>query len=361
MSSTQKPADVTAERRSHWWWTVPGCLAMVLLNAAVSYGIVRLNAPVTVAFNMKQTVDAFFDSASQKQLSEAQSKALSARFNTALEASLYKYPLTYWLNIITSLGCLEGGDLDIAYLSEIDPTWTDSSLTTILNPEAVIFANPIAQGACAADAIASAFNMPLDVLFWCAGSQGSMYPFNGWVSNESSPLQSSLLVSERMAFKLHRQGMIMETIGKNNAVCNEYPSPILPKERWRYQMVNMYPDSGQCHPFGRSVTRWETGKNPPNTKKNFGYLMWRKRNCVFTSNRFIDFLIRLLITAIVISPVIIWSWDTVKETTADGMLAAAFVILYSGVLLFILYFCFSALTDLQKPDERKSDERNEDE
>ncbi|EPU1974705.1 conjugal transfer protein TrbE, partial [Escherichia coli] len=25
------------------------------------------------------------------------------------------------------------------------------------------------------------------------------------------------------------------------------------------------------------------------------------------------------------------------------------------------YFCFSALTDLQKPDERKSDERNEDE
>ena len=37
---------------------------------------------------------------------------------------------------------------------------------------------------------------------------------------------------------------------------------------------------------------------------------------IFTSNRFIDFLIRLLITAIVISPVIIWSWDTVKETTA---------------------------------------------
>ena len=60
MSSTQKPADVTAEQRIHWWWMVPGCLAMVLLNAAVSYGIVRLNAPVTVAFNMKQTVDAFF-------------------------------------------------------------------------------------------------------------------------------------------------------------------------------------------------------------------------------------------------------------------------------------------------------------
>ncbi len=27
-----------------------------------------------------------------------------------------------------------GGDMDIGYISEIDPTWTDSSLTTILNP-----------------------------------------------------------------------------------------------------------------------------------------------------------------------------------------------------------------------------------
>ncbi|EAU5210788.1 conjugal transfer protein TrbE [Salmonella enterica] len=82
---------------------------------------------------------------------------------------------------------------------------------------------------------------------------------------------------------------------------------------------------------------------------------------IFTSNRFIDFLVRLLITAIVISPVIIWSWDTVKETTVGGMLAAAFVLLYSGALLFILYFCFSLLADLLKPDERKRDERNEDE
>ncbi|EDT7035992.1 conjugal transfer protein TrbE [Salmonella enterica subsp. enterica] len=81
----------------------------------------------------------------------------------------------------------------------------------------------------------------------------------------------------------------------------------------------------------------------------------------FTTNRFIDFLVRLFITAVVISPVIIWSWDTVKETTADGMLAAAFVLLYSGALLFILYFCFSSLADLLKPDERKRDERNEDE
>ena len=82
---------------------------------------------------------------------------------------------------------------------------------------------------------------------------------------------------------------------------------------------------------------------------------------IFSSTCSIDFLIRLVITAIVISPVIIWAWAMVKETTVGGMLAAAFVIFYSGVLLFILYCCFSVLPDLQKPDERKSDERNEDE
>lgn len=193
----------------------------------------------------------------------------------------YKYPLTYWLNIITSMGCLQAGDLDIGYLSEIDPTWGDSALTSILNPEAVIFANPIAQGACAADAIASAVGMPLDPLFWCAGSQGSMYPFNGWVSNESNPLQSSVLLSERMAFKLHRQGQVLESIGADVAVCQQYPSPIIPKSRWRYQMVNMIPDVLQCHPFGRTVMLWEVGHNLPSTRKNYGYLLWRKRNCVF--------------------------------------------------------------------------------
>lgn len=193
----------------------------------------------------------------------------------------YKYPLTYWLNIITSAGCLQGGDLDIGYLSELDPMWDSSSLSIIINPEAVLFGNVIAQAACAADAAGSLINRPIDALFWCAGSQGSMYPFNGFVSNEFSPLQSSLLLSERMAFKLHRQGMIMNSIGENKAVCFEYPSPIMPKSRWRYQLVNKYPDSGQCHALGRSVMRWEVGKNMPNDRRNFGYLFWRKRNCVF--------------------------------------------------------------------------------
>ncbi|WP_265908745.1 conjugal transfer pilus assembly protein TraU, partial [Erwinia billingiae] len=92
----------------------------------------------------------------------------------------YKYPLIYWLNIITSTGCMQTGDMDIAYLSEVDPLWNDSTLAMILNPEVALFSNLLAQGACAADSIASTAGVPLDPLFWCAGAQGSMYPFTGF-------------------------------------------------------------------------------------------------------------------------------------------------------------------------------------
>lgn len=192
----------------------------------------------------------------------------------------YKYPLIAWLNIIASVGCLQGGEMDIGYITELDPMWNDDQLSLIINPEAALFGNVIAQGACAADAAASLIK-PIDTLFWCAGSHGSLYPFTGTVTNEYSPAQSSVLLSERMAFKLHREGLVMESVGADTAVCFEYPSPIIPKSRWRYQMVNTLPDPLICHPFGQSTLTWQAGHLPPNDRKNYGYLMWRKRNCVF--------------------------------------------------------------------------------
>mgnify|MGYP000112640855 CR=1 FL=1 len=57
-------------------------------GAGISWLVCQLNRPVVVAFNMKSTVDAFFDSAGRRSLDEAQTKALSDRFNASLEASL---------------------------------------------------------------------------------------------------------------------------------------------------------------------------------------------------------------------------------------------------------------------------------
>lgn len=193
----------------------------------------------------------------------------------------YQYPVVSWINIILQSGCLQGGDFSIAYFSELDASWADDEVSAILTPESTIFANIIAQGACAFDSMASMFGAAVDSLFWCAGAHGSMYPLTGHLSHEHGPFQSSLLAAEKMAFKMHRQGMVLNTIGQNKAVCYMYYMPTMPKSRWRYQMINDVSLSYRCDAVGRTPIRWETGLSIPTTQKNYGYLFWRKRNCVY--------------------------------------------------------------------------------
>ena len=50
------------------------------------------------------------------------------------------------MEVVTDFPCLERGSFDLAYLTEVDPLWNDDELTLILlNPDAVLFANPIAD------------------------------------------------------------------------------------------------------------------------------------------------------------------------------------------------------------------------
>lgn len=196
----------------------------------------------------------------------------------------YKFPLLYWLNVLTDGLCVEKGDFDIAYLTELDPTWHDDELTFLMHPEAALFASLPAQAACSADSLASMAGLPLDHLFWCAGSQGTMYPLNGFVQEHVGGVQASLLLAERMAYKLHREGLLWDSVPENApALCTQYPSPILPKSRYRYQMVNPIPTAqgGEdgCHAFGHSTTLWESLHEYPVKGEDFGYLIWRKRNC----------------------------------------------------------------------------------
>ena len=113
----------------------------------------------------------------------------------------YKYPLMFWLNILTDVTCMDTGNFDIAYLTELDPTWNDDQLAFILNPEAILVGNQIAQLACAADATKTIAgnSLPIDALFWCLGSQGSAYPLTGNVSQEVSNIQAATQGAARWA------------------------------------------------------------------------------------------------------------------------------------------------------------------
>lgn len=194
----------------------------------------------------------------------------------------YKYPVIYWLQLLTSMACMQSGDFDVAYLTELDPTWNNSQFAFALNPESLLFSNPIAQVACAADATKTFFGTAIDPLFWCQGALGPSYPLTGHVAAQYSPLQAAALLSERMDFKMHREGLIEDSVGENApALCHTYPSAVLPKSRYRYELVNTIPEADQCHPFGQSTTLWEIGHTQPADGDNFGFLIWRKRNCCF--------------------------------------------------------------------------------
>ena len=133
-------------------------------------------------------------------------------------AHYYMYPLLSWIGVLLDLGCLEGGGLDIAWASELDPAWLDDELTFLLNPEAALFANLPAQAACAADCAASSVGLPLDPMFWCAGCQGGMYPLTGNVAAHVGGVQASLLAAQRLLYRLHRAGLAWGTFGSGRAL-----------------------------------------------------------------------------------------------------------------------------------------------
>lgn len=194
----------------------------------------------------------------------------------------YKYPLMHWLNLLTDLGCQEGGDLDVMWMTELDPSWEDSSLAMISHPDAALFANPVAQMACAADSSSSStLKKPLDNLFWCAGSQGSHYPLTGHITSPQSPVQMAFLLAQRLNFKLHRFFMITDSVGIDGRTCSPIHYPVTPKSRYRYELVNQVADGTHCYPSGYSSLLLETGKIKPNQMDQYGFLVWRKRNCTF--------------------------------------------------------------------------------
>ena len=112
----------------------------------------------------------------------------------------------YWLELLADFACVERSNFDVAYLSEIDPLWQDDELSYLINPEAALFANPIAQAACAADCTSvttTGRNIP--GLFWCAGCHGTVYPMNGNIQADNSRIQGGLLAAERMTTALGQQ------------------------------------------------------------------------------------------------------------------------------------------------------------
>lgn len=198
----------------------------------------------------------------------------------------YTAPLMVLLEVLLDYDlCLEKGSLDVAYMTELDPLWNDAELTQLINPDVFLFANPIAQAACAADCVAASAGFPLEQLYWCAGCQGSMYPLTGHIAHASGGVPSSALLMQRMSAKLHRELLVWGTWGQQGT-CSNFPIPLMDKRAYKAQLVSPAStdkvDGKCCQPFGRAHQLWGLGKELPLGQQDFSYLVFRKRNCCFS-------------------------------------------------------------------------------
>ncbi len=195
------------------------------------------------------------------------------------QAHYFIFPVWTILEVFLDFVCLESSGIDLGYLTEIDPLWNDDLLSLIIQPEALLFANPVAQAACVADAGAANTKQPLDPLFWCAGSGGSVYPLSGHVFGNDRSMANATLAS-RMIYKLSRQLMLHDT-GINQ--CTPVPTPIWVKSH--YKMHPARPVRGsKAQKIGESSLRWGWGKNPTfgaggNPPDNWLWVLFRKRKC----------------------------------------------------------------------------------
>lgn len=205
----------------------------------------------------------------------------TARKTAFYHVHWYVYPLLVWMNLVTDLACMTPEEFDIAYMTEFDPLWNDDDLSLWLNPEVALFANPISQLACAADCAAASLGKPINSLFWCAGCQGGVYPLTGTLTFYNSGVDASTLLVEKFIFKLHRELLLWGTMGKKG-MCRQYPMPWWRKDQYKMQMTYPRVEKNSklaCNPLGRSTFIWGANKEYPIKGEDFGYLIWRRRDC----------------------------------------------------------------------------------
>lgn len=202
--------------------------------------------------------------------------------NSFFHVHWYVFPVFALFELLTDIVCVENTKFDVAFLTEFDPFWNRDELSLLLNPEAILFGNPIAQGACIADGTKASFGFGFDSLFWCAGCHGSIYPFTGSVSAHVSGVQATELIVTKFMAHLHRAGLLNAYYGGANT-CKAWPCLIIKKSMYKLQMINPVAATDKCMPIGRSdfLHQRHAQREIIQNSMNYGYLIFRRRECCF--------------------------------------------------------------------------------
>ncbi len=196
----------------------------------------------------------------------------------------YINPILHWLGVLLDFDCIERAGLDLAYVSELDPTWEDDELAALISPEVLLTGSLQGLAACAADCVATtASGWSQNELWWCAGCVGELFPLSGNVAGHISGRQSSALLASRLAMRMHRLGATVYTHG-NRARCQAgWRDLKLHKDAYKMSMILPQAQSRRngrcCEPLGTSPELWASGSEWPVTGEDFAYVLFRKRSC----------------------------------------------------------------------------------
>jgi conjugal transfer pilus assembly protein TraU len=211
--------------------------------------------------------------------SEGQQETSNSQ-HAAAQVHMVIYPVWILIGLFVDVMCFQyAKSFDYLYVTEIDPLWQNDMWATLLGPEAILVANPVAQMACSIDSMKATINRGLDPLFWCMGAWGSTYPMSENITS-AGYVQANAGLASRMIAKLHREMLLWGTIGNPtvSGTCQRYPMPMWMKRQYNLLLLHPIADSKR-RVIGKPGILWTSGKNVPFTGDDFVFMLYNKRDC----------------------------------------------------------------------------------
>ena len=190
------------------------------------------------------------------------------------------FPILEMLELLVSAQCNPDKfvDMELQYISEPDPMWTDNLLSALLTPESALFTNPAAMAACSAECTALAASPDAIDLHWCAGCWGGTYPFTGHANHNGSRIKHSSLIATKALAALHRRGLAYDTVGSAEA-CDTKFAPSIIKSQYRFGMMYPSPEASSNHYIGASTLLWGETRQRAAAGSNHVYVGYRFQDC----------------------------------------------------------------------------------
>lgn len=202
----------------------------------------------------------------------------SGGHNQRMQIHWYKYPVAAMMDVLKNFGgCVSLPDFQLAYMSEVDPEWNAGANSILSQAETLLFANPIAAMACIPEVATSIFNMNLDVLYWCTGSQGTIFPMTGDSNAFHTNAKGNMQMLAKYVARTFRTGGIFATIGPW-AQCSSVYSPIWLKSQFRIDPI--YPiHVNRTIVFGKPEAVFAVPSINTPTQTESAYMLWQAKQC----------------------------------------------------------------------------------